>query len=146
MKERLEIDQVLEWLEQNHPELAKTAETDRNWVWLCCGESLRGKEPEKVAIRKSISDFGFRFAQNGHPMPSGNVGIWAHSCLVPKRFARSGSKSSSGGKSKQTKPANQVSNGKGRIDPFAVSQAYRDEPEPEPMDPALAEGMAFFNS
>jgi hypothetical protein len=142
----METDAVLEWLAEHHPELHKTAEIDRNWVWLCCGEFLKGDEPEKKAIRDAIGGFGFRYARNGHPMPSGNVGIWAHSCLVPKRFA--GGKPTANSK-QQSKPKS-ATGGNRRIDPFDVqAEAYTkltESLEPAPVDSDLAAGLAFFNS
>lgn len=76
---------VLAWLKDNHPALHAVAEVDRNWVWIAA--DLRADE----ATRNSIKDYGFRFARRGgHPLPSGAMGAWAHSCdrPTPGKFKR----------------------------------------------------------
>jgi hypothetical protein len=76
---------VLSWLKANHPALHAVAEVDRNWVWIAA--DLRKDE----AARTSIKEYGFRFARRGgHPLPSGAMGTWAHSCdrPTPGKFKR----------------------------------------------------------
>ena len=85
-----ETSAVLTWLSQNHPELHAVAELDREWTWLPV--DLRGDENKPV--RESIKAFGFRFANHGHPLPSGKVGTWAHHGVKPTPFHRSASRKS----------------------------------------------------
>lgn len=140
-RQRIETDAVLEWLAEHHPDLHQTAEVDRSWVWLCCGDKLKGDEPEKKAVRKSIGDFGFRFARKGHPMESGSIGIWAHSCLAPKKFQGGG-----GGKPKSTKPQADTNSRPTRFDPLDAYDKLAEKVEPAQTDSDIAAGLAFFNS
>ena len=71
---------------ESHPELHRTAELDRNWVWLPV--DLRGDDNKPT--REALKEFGFRFAKRGHALPSGATGTWAHCCEVPMRFTRKG--------------------------------------------------------
>jgi hypothetical protein len=80
---RLNVADVLAWLQTNHPTLHDQAEVERAWVWLPV--DLR-KDPE---TRQAIKDFGFRFARRGHLLPSGKIGTWGHSCTHPMPFKRS---------------------------------------------------------
>ena len=71
-------------------------------------------------------------------MPSGNVGVWSHSCQVPTKYQH-------GGKSKTThnnpKPTrHDKGSGNRRVDPFAVEHEH----QPTEVDPSIAEAMAFF--
>lgn len=88
---------ALEWLQENHPPLHEVAELDREWIWLPV--DLRGAENK--AIRESIGrkGAGFRFAPNGHPLPSGKIGTWGHSCEHPTPNKRR--HKAKGGKPKQ---------------------------------------------
>lgn len=74
--------EVLEWLQQNHPEIHATCEVDRDWVWITA--NLR----ELPAVRQSIKEQGFRFAAKGHALPCGKSGTWAHHCEKPIGFRR----------------------------------------------------------
>lgn len=76
--------EVLEWLQANHPELHRVAEIDRAWIWLPV--DLRS-QPE---VRASIKEFGFRYADGGHPLESGAIGTWAHHCDAPLPYRRKG--------------------------------------------------------
>ena len=76
---------VLTWLQANHPSLHTAAEFDRSWLWLA-GVDLRGDHNK--ATREAIKQFGFRFAKRGHPLPSGKEGRWGHSCTKPIPFHR----------------------------------------------------------
>ena len=76
--------QVLEWLQSNHPTLHAAAECDRSWVWIAA--DLR-TDPQ---ARQSIKDYGFVFRHGGHPLPSGKLGTWGHSCGHPIPFYRKG--------------------------------------------------------
>lgn len=123
---------MLKWLRSNYPDLHLTAEIDRNWIWLCCGEKLKGDE--HAATRQALSEYGFRFAGKGHPMASGNIGMWGHSCLMPTKFER---------RARPTKPPKtgkrpMVHEEESRVDPFDV--------KPEQPDNALADAAAFFNT
>lgn len=82
--------EVLEWLLENHPQLHANAELDREWIWLPV--DLRGEHNK--AVRESIGrkGVGFIFCPKGHPLPSGQVGTWAHHCTKPIPFKRRGSK------------------------------------------------------
>ncbi len=96
-KPKIPQPEVLAWLESNHPDLAPKAELDRDWVWLavdlrsecqrqrkrdCACEACRAA----IAKREALSDYGFRFAGRGHPLPSGAIGTWGHSCTHPIRY------------------------------------------------------------
>jgi len=85
---KIPTTEVLDWLFKHHPELHKTAELDRHWIWLVA--DLRGDQNK--AVRDSLKEFGFRFAKNGHTLPSGHNSNWAHSCDVPTRFKHRGNK------------------------------------------------------
>lgn len=75
--------QVLEWLQKNHPTLHAQAEVDRSWVWLPV--DLRSDEPTRTAIKA----YGFVYSKRGgHPLPSGKLGTWGHSCDTPLPFYR----------------------------------------------------------
>lgn len=76
--------EVLDWLTEHHPELAATAERDRNWLWLA--ENLSGDSNRE--LREELKSFGFRWAKNGHPLPSGATGTWAHHGTHPVPFTR----------------------------------------------------------
>jgi hypothetical protein len=93
-REKIPITEVLQWLHDNHPELHKVAEIDRNWLWIVA--DLRGDHNK--AIRESIGrkegGYGFAFAAKGHTLPSGNVAHWAHSCEHPTRFKNKHAKKS----------------------------------------------------
>jgi hypothetical protein len=90
MKEKLEMSEVLAWLQTNHPELHAAAEVERDWLWLC--SDLRGDHNKPV--RDSLCEFGFRFAKRGHELPSGQVSFWSHSCTKPIPFKRRGKSAS----------------------------------------------------
>lgn len=81
---KIPASEVLEWLMEHHPALHEVAELDRAWVWLPV--DLR-QMPE---ARKSLLDYGFKFAHYGHPLPSGHIGTYGHSCDAPTRFKRRG--------------------------------------------------------
>lgn len=86
-RKRVPIQQteVLHWLATNHPALHAVAEIERAWIWLPV--DLRGDEP----TRTSIKTYGFIFSKHGgHPLPSGKVGTWGHSCMKPAPFYRKG--------------------------------------------------------
>ena len=91
-RQKIPVQEVLDWLLQTHPTLHNEAELDRNWVWL--PTDLRGDELKP--IRESIKEFGFLFAERGHTLPSGAIGTWAHACEVPMRFKRKSSSHSIG--------------------------------------------------
>ena len=81
LKNRISPQAVCEWLEEHHPSLE--FEQDRSWLWVVA--DLRRDE----ATRKSLKDFGFIFAKRGgHPLPSGRLGTWGHSCESPTPFFR----------------------------------------------------------
>lgn len=89
------IAQVLAELDAAYPLLALNAEIDRNWVWLSA--DLRGEHNK--ATREAIGrrGIGFQFAPNGHALPSGNIGTWAHHAEHPTRFKRKGKHPSTDG-------------------------------------------------
>lgn len=87
MKEKQEPSAVLDWLTEHFPALADSVEPDRNWLWLA-DVDLRGESNK--AMREALKLAGFRWAKGGHPLPSGRVGIWGHSCLAPTPFRRRG--------------------------------------------------------
>lgn len=97
------IEQVLAELESKHPDLVQHAEVERSWLWLAV--DLRGDHNK--AVRESIGKrgIGFIFAANGHPLPSGRTGTWAHHGQAPRRFKRKGKKSTSN----QQQPASEES-------------------------------------
>ena len=80
------MTEVLAWLQQHHPQLQRTAEPDRDWLWITA--DLRGDDNKPA--RESIKANGFRFARRGHTLPSGRVAFWAHSCTHPIGFKRGG--------------------------------------------------------
>lgn len=84
--QRVPTDDVLEWLEEHHPDMAEIAEPDRSWVWLPV--DLRGEKNK--ALRESLKAFGFRWAKHGHPLPSGRTGTWGHAADKPIPFIRKG--------------------------------------------------------
>lgn len=90
MKEKLEMSEVLAWLQTNHPELHAAAEVERDWLWLC--SDLRGDHNKTT--RDSLCEFGFRFAKRGHELPNGQVSFWSHSCTKPIPFKRRGKSAS----------------------------------------------------
>jgi hypothetical protein len=75
--------EVLAWLFANHPALHKAAEIDRAWLWLPV--DLRGEHNKPT--REAIKEYGFIFSRRGgHPLPSGKLGMWGHSCEAPLPF------------------------------------------------------------
>lgn len=85
---------MLAWLAQNHPDLLKTVEPDRDWLWVSA--DLR----KDKATRESLKQLGFRFARKGHTTPSGKVAFWGHCCKRPTPFKKnSGSGKGPSGKS-----------------------------------------------
>jgi hypothetical protein len=86
--------EVLGWLHLNYPELHAIAELDRAWVWLPV--NLSDKAPQFCAghtnaeVRQAIGKhgYGFRYAADGHPLESGNIGTWGHHCESPIPFKR----------------------------------------------------------
>lgn len=79
-----DVCEVLDWLTERHPQLAATAERDRQWLWIT--ENLSG--PSHEAVRAEIKAIGFRFAKRGHPLPSGATGTWAHHGDRPLPYRR----------------------------------------------------------
>ena len=134
-REKLTQSEVLDWLLQNHPELHKKAELDRSWIWLVV--DLRGDDLKPV--RESIKEFGFIFSRRGgHPLPSGNIGTWGHSCNKPIAFKRG--KKQARKKSQAAAPAPNKPQQSMRVDPFEIAAAHE-----ERLDNDLAEAAAFFN-
>ena len=80
-REKIPQTDVLDWLQTHHPALHATAAVDRSWVWIT--ENIKADE----AARKSVKDYGFRFAKNGHPIGS-RVAYWGHACDRPMPFHR----------------------------------------------------------
>lgn len=80
--------EVLEYLAEHHPELHAAAEIDRSWVWLCV--DLRGDHNKELRDAIGKQGLGFRFAPKGHPLESGHIGTWSHSCDKPIPFRRKG--------------------------------------------------------
>lgn len=98
-KERQKISQteVLTWLQTNHPQLHAAAEIERDWVWLAV--DLRGEA--NTPIREAIKAYGFIFnRKGGHPLPSGKLGTWGHSCMRPLRFVKGNRKPDPNGEAK----------------------------------------------
>ncbi|EEF63356.1 hypothetical protein [Pedosphaera parvula] len=86
-RERIPQSQVLEWLQQQHPQLHTGAEIDRAWIWLTT--NLQGEHNKP--IRESLKSYGFIFhRKGGHHLSSGKLGMWGHSCLKPLPFKRKG--------------------------------------------------------
>lgn len=79
--------ELLAWLASEHP--AVEAEQDRHWVWV--STNLK----DQPAVRESLKAQGFRFARNGHTLPSGKMGTWGHHCDAPTPYRRKGSKQAS---------------------------------------------------
>ncbi|MEW6306475.1 MAG: hypothetical protein AB1705_23665 [Verrucomicrobiota bacterium] len=92
---KIPTEEVLAWLLEQHPDLYALAEVDRHWVWIT-GDTLKpcfkgcacDACQAKATKRKAIGQYGFRFAKRGHPLPSGEMGSWSHSCIAPKPFTR----------------------------------------------------------
>lgn len=78
------VGEVLDWLTEHHPQLAASAERDRQWLWITA--NLSG--PVHEAVRADIKAIGFRFAKRGHPLPSGATGTWAHHGERPLPYRR----------------------------------------------------------
>ena len=97
-RERISQLEVLAWLQMNHPDLHQSAEIDRAWIWITATLKPPHKdctcdECERLAVvRRSIAEYGFVFARRLHPLPSGKLGTWGHSCLKPLPFKRRRSK------------------------------------------------------
>lgn len=87
---------VLEFLAEHHPELHAVAELDRSWVWLPV--DLRGEEHRATREAIGKQGIGFRYAKNGHTLPSGKVGTWGHHCDKPIPFRRKGKGGNATGK------------------------------------------------
>lgn len=103
------MSEVLEWLHTNQPQVE--VEVEKDWLWVTTELAPLHKKCECVEcanrknIRESIKTIGFRFAFNGHPLASGKVSRWAHSCDHPVRF-----KKKSGGSSESAdKPSESIS-------------------------------------
>lgn len=90
MREKIEKTAVLAWLAEHYPELHAQAEIDREWVWLVV--DLRGDEHAETRKAIGREGFGFRYAPRKHPLPSGRLGTWSHSCYAPTPFKRKGAK------------------------------------------------------
>ena len=92
--ERIPQLEVLAWLKTNHPDLHQSVEIDRAWIWITATLKPLHKdctcaECAKLAVvRRSIADYGFVFARRLHPLPSGKLGTWGHSCSKPLPFKR----------------------------------------------------------
>lgn len=81
-RERIPQSDVLAWLQANHPGMHRDAEIERAWVWIA-------QSPADPSAIKSIEDYGFvRSRKGGHPLPSGRMGIYGHSCERPLPFKR----------------------------------------------------------
>lgn len=90
-------------------------EAERDWLWIVteigplhkkceCAECTRRK-----GIRESVKEIGFRFAMGGHPLKSGVVSYWGHSCDHPVRFKRRGKTSKPGDGTVEDKPSPPIS-------------------------------------
>ena len=94
--ERISQLEVLAWLQTNHPALHAGVEIDRAWVWITTSlkpahiKCTSGECEKLAAVRRSLGDYGFVFARRLHPLPSGKLGTWGHSCLKPLPFKRRG--------------------------------------------------------
>ncbi len=126
-RERIPQPEVLAWLQTNYPALHQGAEIDRHWVWLTA--NLKGEQHS--ATRTALKAFGFIFAKKrgGHPLPSGKLGTWGHSCLKPLPFKRR-FKGRPSPNNQQPQPVTD------RIDPVEVTQ-----PEVSSVE---AEALAFL--
>lgn len=88
------MEQVIDWLEQNQPDLEW--EIDRAWIWLTTDLAPPHRKCEcaqcqqRAAIRKAIGRDGpgFIYARNGHPLESGAVSHWGCHCNSPTPFRR----------------------------------------------------------
>jgi hypothetical protein len=130
---------VLGWLNEHHPQLVADAEIDRAWVWLKA--DLRGEQNKP--IREGLKKYGFIFSRRGgHPLPSGGLGTWGHSCLKPMPFKRrrKGQSVSTGRQTVsgqvRTEPEADADNAGNRFDPFSVTHS-----EPDPFAEAIAFAM-----
>ncbi len=86
-RNKIPATEVLEWLSKNHPEIREVAEIDRDWVWIAV--NLSGEEHR--ATRDSLKEFGFAYKTKGaHPLQSGRMGTWSHSCTRPISFKKRG--------------------------------------------------------
>lgn len=105
-------EEVIAWLESTHPKVDFT--TDRAWVWVTGldGDTLapahRGKCEcatckQRSEVRKSLAEYGFRYAANGHECPDGEIAHWGNSCTAPLPFRRRRSK----GKTSEQRDADQ---------------------------------------
>ena len=99
MSEKMSQTDVLEWLAENYPELHAAAELDRAWVWLA-GINLQGADKKEMREAIGKRGIGFRYAPQGHTLPSGKVSHWGHACDRPMPFKRKG-----GGGGKKGSPA-----------------------------------------
>ncbi len=115
-REPIPQTEVLAWLQEHHPNLHATAEIDRAWIWVT--ENL--SHPDNKPIRESIGENGFVFARRLHPLPSGRLGTWGHSCLKPMPFKRNGKGSSKAPSRGASQPKHQAE--AERHDPLSVER------------------------
>ncbi len=126
--------QVLEELQVSHSDIQ--CEVEKDWLWITTElgpvHPVKGGCPcdeckARAEKREVVKTIGFRFAFQPHPLPSGKVSRWGHSCLRPTRFKGGKGK----GKGKQGNNGNRGGN---------------DEPREIEDDPVIDEAAAFFNS
>ena len=94
MRNTMPMSEVLGLIEQK--QLPIQTEAQRDWLWLTTEVGPLHKKcdcaecAERKRIREAIKEIGFKFAFHGHPLPSGVISYWGHSCDHPVRFKRRG--------------------------------------------------------
>jgi hypothetical protein len=119
----MSIAAVLDVLLKQHPELHKTAEVERHWVWL----TANLKDAQYAATREAIGrrGIGFIYSPRPHKLPSGKIAHWAHHCEHPIAFWRKGKS----GVVQAVRPKNNDNNQttpNNRPDPLAVDRETDD--------------------
>lgn len=80
---------VIAWFAERYPDQIPNLEAERDWLWLI-GDLRGDKHRELREAIGSKDGIGFRFAPEGHELPSGNLSHWAHNCGHPTRVQRTG--------------------------------------------------------